>query len=131
MSFASFQQGEVKPVWAVGDSAWFVLWLAPAWLILLTPLVLLCRRLKPQNRVLAELAAALDRVEADDMARRFADADVKRALGSVRRLAVALSLLAPLLLPWVPAWFLLLGALPLTRPHHASGWVVTAQERLP
>ena len=64
--------------WSSGDVTWFILWLTPVWLVLLGPLGFLLSLVKPRKRVLAELKAALDRVEAVDISRRFGDADVTK-----------------------------------------------------
>jgi len=50
-----------------------------------------------------------------------------QAIKDVQWLARTLIPLGLLLVPWVPAWFLLLAALPLSRSTQPKHWVATAQ----
>jgi hypothetical protein len=68
VSFATFRLEEQPLPWAPADVWWLVLWLIPVWIILLVPAVLVARWvLKPRDSVRKELAAALDRVEVEDL----------------------------------------------------------------
>lgn len=78
ISFATFRLQERPLPWSPNDIAWFALWLVPVWMLLLIPVALLARwLLRPRDTVRRELAAALDRVEEEDVRRRFAEPDVR------------------------------------------------------
>jgi hypothetical protein len=86
VSFFLFSAAERSPYWTGADVAWFVLWPLPLWLLLLAPPALLARWcLRPQNSVKRELEAALDRVELEDVRRRFEEPEVRGCLPSPTR----------------------------------------------
>jgi len=128
ISFATFRLEERPLPWSPNDIAWFALWLVPVWMLFLIPIALLARwLLRPRDTVRRELAAALDRVEEEDVRRRFAEPDVSKAVRDSRWLGCTLVLLGLLLLPWAPSFFLLLAAVPVARKTSAKDWVFTKQ----
>jgi hypothetical protein len=78
--FSALRLRERQLPWAPDDIAWVVLWMLPVWTLFLVPALLLARwLLRPRDTVRKELAAALDRVEEEDVRKRFAEQDVRSA----------------------------------------------------